>query len=512
MGADTFTLRIIYDRAMNTGLNPAVTFTSFGTMGGYDAAQSWWVSDTQFKATYTVVDNNVYIPHVDVTVTGGYDTVGNLQDASTILDVFSINTASTPAQVVGVVPTVTEVTDNNVGTPLYPWDPGAPSNAGLEVRITYDQAMQGNTPTVSFSPNVAGTLTYNAAHSWWTSPTTFKASYDVADANVLLNPISINVSGARDTTGGHYDQARYSGPAGFSIDTLDPAPALAAATPTTNLTLVSDWNVGTDTFVIRLAYDKSMRTGVTPTITFSPNVSSTLQFDAGASWWITDTLYQAKYSVVDTNIPLTNVGIVVTGARDLIGNLQSSYSGTNNFSVDMVHPPARTSVGGVTPNLTTVTAANVGSHTLWETIVFGTTMNTNFNPVVTLSSSDNPAGLSSTLSYNAAWSWWTNDTAFIARWDVAGSNAVVTTISISVTGAKDTIGNAQVAYSGAAGFNIDTTSPGLGALPRAALADAVLSSGALNSTVGTVNRPTSQPSAINPVDHALLYSGTWLDI
>ena len=312
VGADTCTLRITYDRAMNTGLNPTVTFTSFGTMV-YDPAQSWWVSNTQFRATYTVVDNNVYIPHVDVTVTGGYDTVGNLQNASTILDVFSINTASTPAQVVGVVPTVAEVTDNNVGTPLYPWDPGAPSNAGLELRITYDVPMVGNLPTISFSPNVAGTLTYNAAHSWWTSPTTFKASYDVADANVLLNPISINVSGARDTTGGHYDQARYSGPAGFSIDTLDPAPALAAAVATTNLTLVSDWNVGTDTLVVRLAYDKSMRTGVTPTITFSPDVSGTAQLDAGQSWWISDRVYQAKYSVVDTNIPLTNVGIVVTG-------------------------------------------------------------------------------------------------------------------------------------------------------------------------------------------------------
>ena len=38
----------------------------------------------------------------------------------------------------------------------------------------------------------------------------------------------------------------------------------------------------------------------------------------------------------------------------------------------------------------------------------------------------------------------------------------------------------SVPYHGAAGLNIDTTSPGLGALPRAALADAVLSSGALN--------------------------------
>ena len=177
----------------------------------------------------------------------------------------------------------------------------------------------------------------------------------------------------------------------------------------------------------------------------------------------------------------------------------------------MVHPPVRASVVTVTPNVATVTTANVGLHTFWETIVYSVTMNTNFNPTVSLSSSDNPVGLANTLSYNAGWSWWTNSTTFVARWDVASSSAVVTTISISVTGAYDTIGNVQLPYGGAAGFNIDTTSPGLGALPRAALADAVLSSGALNLRIGTSTTPTDQQSAINPVDQALALTGTWLE-
>ena len=45
-----------------------------------------------------------------------------------------------------------------------------------------------------------------------------------------------------------------------------------------------------------------------------------------------------------------------------------------------------------------------------------------------------------------------------------------------------------------------------------ALTDAVLSSGALNLSIGALSTPTSQQTAINPVDQALAYTGTWLDV
>ena len=37
-----------------------------------------------------------------------------------------------------------------------------PTNAGIELRITYDVPMVGNLPTISFSPDGAGTLIFNA--------------------------------------------------------------------------------------------------------------------------------------------------------------------------------------------------------------------------------------------------------------------------------------------------------------------------------------------------------------
>jgi hypothetical protein len=47
----------------------------------------------------------------------------------------------------------------------------------------------------------------------------------------------------------------------------------------------------------------------------------------------------------------------------------------------------------------------------------------------------------------------------------------------------------------------------------ASLADAVLSSGALNLSVGSLATSTNnQQSPITPIDQALAFTGTWLDI
>ena len=218
---------------------------------------------------------------------------------------------TTPATVLSVTPSVTTVTDTNVGTA---GDPGNP-NAGFAVRITYSGPMNTNTaisaPTVTFTPAVAGTLTFNPAQSWWVSDTTYKAAFNVADANLSVAGISVAVAGASDPAG--YDQARYHSPDLFNIDTTWAAAPAQTVSATPNLTLVSDLNVGADTFQVRLLYDKSMRTDTTPAITFTPDLSGTLTFDPAASWWISDNLYVAKYDVTDTDAIVPNVTIGATG-------------------------------------------------------------------------------------------------------------------------------------------------------------------------------------------------------
>ena len=150
-----------------------------------------------------------------------------------------------------------------MGTPAWPWDP--PTDAGLKVRITYSGPMSlGITPTVTFAPAVASTLTFDAAHSWWVSDTTYKAAFDVADANVYVPHVGIVVTGAKDAAGNL--QTPYSGTDDFSIDTLTTPVTVLSVTP--SVTTVTDTNVGTAGdpgnpnagFAVRIAYSAAMNT------------------------------------------------------------------------------------------------------------------------------------------------------------------------------------------------------------------------------------------------------------
>ena len=161
-----------------------------------------------------------------------------------------------------------------------------------------------------------------------------------------------------------------------------------------------------------------------------------------------------------------------------------------------------------------MTDNNLGTATFAVRIVYSAAMNTNLNPMVTFT-----PDVASTLTFDRAWSWWTSDRTFVARYDVADANVTVSNITIGVTGAYDATGNVQTGYTGTNAFSIDTLNPPPGALPRVPVGrisnpsytDAVLSSGAPNLAVGTVSTPTNEQSAINPVDRVLLYTGTWLE-
>jgi hypothetical protein len=71
----------------------------------------------------------------------------------------------------------------------------------------------------------------------------------------------------------------------------------------------------------------------------------------------------------------------------------------------------------------------------------------------------------------------------------------------------DPAGNPQFRFEGG-GFSIAMPGPP----QQQALTDAVLSSGPLNLSIGAVSEPTNPQSAINPIDQALVLTGTWLDI
>ncbi|XIA62915.1 beta strand repeat-containing protein [Bradyrhizobium sp. TZ2] len=89
--------------------------------------------------------------------------------------------------------------------------------------MTFSEAMNaGATPTLVFGSSVAGSLAF-ASGVWSNGNTVYTATYDVADANVNLSNITIDVTGAQDAAGNA--QTDYTPVAEFGIATGNAAPS-----------------------------------------------------------------------------------------------------------------------------------------------------------------------------------------------------------------------------------------------------------------------------------------------
>ena len=113
------------------------------------------------------------------------------------------------------------------------------------------------------------------------------------------------------------------------------------------------------------------------------------------------------------------------------------------------------SVTAVTPSLATIADANAGATTFSLTVTFDETMNTGVAPLITFPV-ENPG---STLSLNTTASGWSDDTTYVACYDVIDANAALANVDVCVAGAQNAAGRAQVQGSFRDNFNIDTQNP-----------------------------------------------------
>ena len=428
VGLATFSVTVAYSEAMKTtGADPTITFIP-AVASTLTFASGSWLDNTHYVATYNVADAGVTVPNVGIGVTLGQDANGNVQVAYNGTNNFNIDTQN--PTVTGVTANPTLLTDANVGL------------ATFSVTVAYSEAMKttGADPTLTFTPGVASTLTFASGN--WLDNTHYRATYNVADAGVTVANIGVGVTLGQDAAGNV--QAGYSGTNNFNIDTQNPTVASLTANPT----LLTDANVGTATFSVTVVYSEPMKTaGADPTLTFTPGVASTLTFASGN--WLDNTHYVATYNVADAGVTVPNVGIGVTLGQDAAGNVQTGYSGTNNFNIDTQNP----TVTSVTANPTLLTDANVGTGTFSVTVAYSEAMKTTgANPTITFT----PA-VASTLTF-ASGSWLDN-THYVATYDVADAGVTVPNVGIGVTLGQDANGNVQVAYNGTNNFSIDTENP-----------------------------------------------------
>jgi len=146
---------------------------------------------------------------------------------------------------------------------------------------------------------------------------------------------TITISGAKDLAGNEMEEDSTHT---FRVDTKLPSISSLSISPTT----INESSVGIAKFTITIQYSEEMDTSITPTITFTPPIDTTLTNCKGS--WSDSYSYMYTCDIEDNDVEQPNINVTVSGAKDLAGNEQEDYTLTNVIRVDTKAPVDPTNV------------------------------------------------------------------------------------------------------------------------------------------------------------------------
>jgi hypothetical protein len=349
---------------------------------------------------------------------------------------FSISYDNADPQVDSIAPTPGLILDSTTGTGTFTLD------------INFTESMdQSVDPTVSFpAEDPTATISQDAGASGWTDADTYRAVFDVTDAEENVSDVDVEIAGAEDTAGNTITAQTVNDL--FTVD--NDTPDLVNLSATRNPINEADAGQQVD---ITAEFDQAMDTGTTPTIAFNGGGSPSA-LDAALTdpeGWDSTTTYRWTYDITDDDTDTDDINITIGGgAADPNGNTHSPETQNNFLTVDMV-PPDLSSAGAAPA---TLAQADVGGDALTITLTFTDAMDTSGTPSISFSGA---AGGSLTLTSD---DWGGDPTTYEATYDFTDQDVEIPNIDVTVTNITDGGGNGISAVnSNADVFSIDTVAP-----------------------------------------------------
>ena len=97
-----------------------------------------------------------------------------------------------------------------------------------------------------------------------------------------------------------------------------------------------------DTLKVSFTFDEAMDQTVIPTVSFAPDIASTIPLTPGSGAWLDDFTFEVTATVADDNFDADVVTINITGAEDVVGNLQTDHTSTVALEIDTQNPTVLT--------------------------------------------------------------------------------------------------------------------------------------------------------------------------
>ena len=405
---------------MDTAIVPAIYFTNddptVNTLTMNTA--SGWVNDYTYKAVYDVANSAEVLNNISVAVTNGESILGTTQDSTEMLTVFYVETLN--PTVISVTPNLATVADANTGP------------ANFTITVLYSEPMDVFlTPFISF-PNenpMGSSLISSLGGSGWTNEQTYVAAYDVLEGQETILDIDIQVSGSIDLAGN--TQVQYLAMDAFNIDTENPQ--VIGVTP--SVMTVSDADEGVTGFELAFEYSEDADMTSVPEITFPSEdpTATTLIQNLPQSSWENDTVYVAKFAVLDGDVTLEDIDVAIASGRDAVGNEQVYSPFSDIFSIDTENP----AVTNISVNMDTLDWDAAGTATFTIDIDFDESMDEMTAPEISF-----PVEAPGTIiTANSGSSQWNSATNYQAAYDVTAMITEILDIDVRIELCTDEVGN-----------------------------------------------------------------------
>jgi hypothetical protein len=419
-----------FDKTMDTLVTPQLIFLNAEATNTLTFNAGYWLNDQTYRATYSVVDLNITINGLSISIQQAKDSDGitNVPAVGTPFNIDTQNPAGI-ASVIGAEEVLNELS--------------AVVNSEVDLFIEFNEPMdQTVIPQITLlevADNAGLTL---SGLSDWTSSTTYHAVFTLTDTDAEIVNGDIEISGAVDAAGN--DQLITMLNDVISIDTRAPQGEVM-----TNISLVTDSEAG-QTLTISVTCDSPMNTAQNPMLVFN-GINASENFQLMDGQWMDGNTYTFTYTILDGNIQL-DVPFVIAGSTDENGNLLNTTGNNDVLAVDTQNP----TLTAVSPSLTMLSDDDIAGGLTLD-LVFSEEMNTMMQPQVEFTA-DNP--LEATLTENSAENSWINGTTYRLVYSAADAGEELNSIDISVVGVSDANGNSQSADLTSSNiFQIDTRNP-----------------------------------------------------
>jgi len=419
-----------FDKLMDTLVTPQLIFLNAEAPNTLNFSSGYWLNEQTYRASYSVIDMNVTLNGVTVSIQQARDAEG-ITNVPAVGAPFSIDTQN-PAGVASIIGAESVLNELSVAT-------GAEVDLFIEFNEPMDQNVTPQITLLDIADNAGLTL---SGLSDWTSSTTYHAVFILTDTDADITDADIEISGAKDAAGN--DQFITMLNDAISIDTRAPQ-----ALVTSDLATVTDAEVGS-ILTISVTCDSPMNTATTPILVFNGiNESENFQYVTGT--WNDSTTITFTYTVLDGNNQ-TNALIVIAGSTDENGNVLNTTGNNDVLIIDTENPTLASATSSVA-----ILSDNDVAAGLTLDLVFSEEMNTMMPPQVSFTA-ENP--LASTLNENTGQSGWLDATTYRLSYSATDTGEELDAIDISVTGVTDANGNIQTTDLTSTNiFSIDTRNP-----------------------------------------------------